>query len=157
MEIIKNFMTRNRCYSNPKKIKIEKLVLNSLGVAQPNANILIRSWDTTEAVVSIHAFIMDHQIIQTLPWDYKAWHVGSGKNGSYNNCTIGVEICEPSGHKYNGSTMIGYDVAKNAQYFADVYENAVVLFAHLCKEYKLDPIKDILCHSEVYKLGYGSN
>ncbi len=157
MNIVKNFMARNRCYTNPVKIKIEKLVLHSLGVAQPNANVLIRSWDTAEAGVSIHAFIMDNQIIQTLPWNYKAWHIGSGSKGSYNNCSIGVEICEPAGHKYNGGAMIGYDIVKNAEYFAAVYKNAVELFAYLCKEYKLDPLKDILCHSEVYKLGYGSN
>ncbi len=157
MDIKKNLMTKNRCYTNPVKIKVEKLVLHSLGVAQPNANVLIRSWDTAEAPVSVHAFIMDNQIIQTLPWDYKAWHVGSGSKGSYNNCAIGVEICEPAGHKYNGGTMIGYDVVKNAEYFAAVYKNAVELFAHLCKEYNLDPLNDIYCHSEVYKLGYGSN
>jgi N-acetylmuramoyl-L-alanine amidase CwlA len=157
MEIIKRYLTKNRCYTNPVKIKIEKLVLHSLGVAQPNANVLIRSWDSADAGVSIHAFVMDHQIVQTLPWDIKAWHVGSGKNGSYNNCSIGVEICEPSGHKYNGGTMVGYDVDKNAEYFKAVYNNAVELFAFLCKQYDLDPLKDILCHCEVFKLGYGSN
>ena len=46
---------------------------------------------------------------------------------------------------------------KNATYFEKVYNNAVELFAYLCEEFKLDPIKDILCHSEVYQLGYGSN
>ena len=46
---------------------------------------------------------------------------------------------------------------KNEKYFTDVYKNAVELFAMLCHEFKLDPIKDILCHSEVYQLGYGSN
>lgn len=157
MKINKVYMTRNRCYTSPTKIKPTKLVLHSLGVAQPNANVLINSWDKQTAGVSIHAFVMDNQVIQTLPWDYKGWHVGKGDKGSYNSCAIGVEICEPSGHKYNGGTMIGYDIAKNASYFAKVYNNAVELFAYLCKEYCLDPNKDILCHSEVYRLGYGSN
>lgn len=157
MDIKKNLMTKNRCYTNPVKIKVEKLVLHSLGVAQPNANVLINSWNNQTASVSVHAFVMDNQIIQTLPWDYKAWHVGSGSKGSYNSCAVGVEICEPDGHKYNGGTMIGYDVVKNAEYFAAVYKNATELFAYLCKEYNLDPLKDIYCHSEVYKLGYGSN
>lgn len=157
MNLVARYMTKNRCYTNPTKIKPTKLVLHSLGVAQPNANVLINSWDRQTAGVSIHAFVMDNQVIQTLPWDYKAWHVGKGDKGSYNSCAIGVEICEPSGHKYNGGTMIGYDIAKNASYFAKVYNNAVELFAYLCKEYCLDPDKDILCHSEVYRLGYGSN
>jgi N-acetyl-anhydromuramyl-L-alanine amidase AmpD len=157
MNITKRYMTMNRCYTNPTKINVTKLVLHSLGCAQPNANVLIDSWNNAEAGVSIHAFIMDTGIIQTLPWDYKAWHVGKGSKGSYNSCSIGVEICEPSGHKYNGGTMVNYDVKKNAEYFAKVYMNAVELFAFLCKENNLDPMKDIVCHSEVHQLGYGSN
>lgn len=157
MNITKRFMTKNRCYVNAIKIKVEKLVLHSLGCAQPNAQVLIDKWDNAEASVCVHGFIQDNMIIQTLPWDYRAWHVGSGKNGSYNSCSIGIEICEPLGHKYNGGAMVGYDIKKNAEYFAKVYENAVELFARLCHDYKLDPFKDIVCHSEVFKLGYGSN
>lgn len=157
MNLVKRFITKNRCYTNAKKIKVEKLVLHSLGVAQPNANVVINNWDNQTASVSVHAFVMDNQVIQTLPWDYKAWHVGSGKNGSWNSCSIGVEICEPSGHKYNGGQMVGYDVKKNEAYFNKVYNNAVELFAYLCKEFGLDPLKDIYCHCEVHKLGYGSN
>jgi len=157
MKIVKRYMTKNRCYTNAKNIKVEKLVLHSLGVAQPNANVVINNWDNQTASVSVHAFVMDNQVIQTLPWDYTAWHVGSGKSGSWNNCSIGVEICEPAGHKYNGGQMVNYDVAKNAEYFNKVYNNAVELFAYLCKEFGLDPLKDIYCHCEVHKLGYGSN
>lgn len=157
MNLIQRYMTKNRCYTNPIKIKPTKLVLHSTGVAQPNANVFINSWDNQDAGKSVHAFIMDNQVIQTLPWDYKGWHVGTGTKGSYNNNAIGVEICEPAGHKYNGGTMVNYDIKKNATYFAKVYNNAVELFAYLCKEYKLDPLKDIQCHCEVYKLGYGSN
>jgi N-acetylmuramoyl-L-alanine amidase CwlA len=150
-------MTKNRCYSRPVKLKVQKLVLHSLGVAQPNAYVLINSWDNQEADKCVHAFIMEHEVIQTLPWDRKGWHVGSGSKGSWNSCSIGIEICEPSGHKYNGGTMVGYDVKKNSAYFAAVYNNAVELFAFLCKEHNLNPIEDVYCHSEVNKLGYGSN
>lgn len=157
MQLIKKYLTKNRCYTNPKKIKVTKLVLHSLGVAQPNAQVLIDSWNNEEAGVSVHAFIEEDRVIQTLPWDCKGWHIGKGTKGSWNDCSIGVEICEPRGHTYQGGTMIGYDVKKNTEYFAKVYENAVELFARLCHDFKLDPDEDILCHSEVYKLGYGSN
>lgn len=157
MKITKNYLTKNRCFTNAKKIKITKLVLHSLGVAQPNADVLIKSWNSPLKSVCVHAFIETDRIIQTLPWDYKAWHVGKGKNGSYNDCAIGVEICEPKGHTYKGSTMINYDIKANESYFKKVYNNAVDLFAYLCDLYNLNPLKDIYCHSEVYKLGYGSN
>jgi N-acetylmuramoyl-L-alanine amidase CwlA len=157
MKATPRFMTKNRCYTNAIKLKPTKLVLHSLGVAQPNANVLINSWNNQTEDKCVHAFIMEHEIIQTLPWNYKAWHVGKGPKGSWNSCAIGVEICEPSGHKYNGGTMVNYDVKKNATYFEAVYNNAVELFAYLCKEYSLEPLKDIYCHCEVNKLGYASN
>lgn len=157
MKIELNYLKKNRCYINPTKIKPTKLVLHSLGVAQPKCDGVINSWNNATASVSVHAFVEAERIVQTLPWDYRGWHVGSGKNGSYNTCAIGVEICEPKGHTYNGGTMINYNVAANKEYFDKVYNNAVDLFAHLCLIYDLSPTKDILCHSEVYKLGYGSN
>lgn len=157
MKITQRFMTHNRCFTNQVNIKVEKLVLHSLGVAQPNANVLINSWDNQEADKCVHAFIMEHEIIQTLPWNYKGWHVGTGSKGSWNNCAIGVEICEPAGHKYIGGTMVEYNILKNEAYFTAVYCNAVELFADLCRKYKLDPLKDIYCHCEANKLGYASN
>lgn len=157
MKITKKLITNNRCYSNPFKIQVKKLVLHSTGVAQPCADGMIKSMNTKEKSVSVHAFIETDRIIQTLPWDYKGWHVGVGPKGSYNPCSIGVELCEPYGHKYKGGTMIGYDIKKNAAYFDKVYSNAVELFAKLCITYNLNPIKDIVCHSEAHALGYASN
>lgn len=157
MNLTKNYLKKNRCYTNAIKINPTKLVLHSLGVAQPSADVLIKNWNTKEASVCVHAFVETDRVIQTLPWDYKGWHVGKGSKGSWNGTSIGVEICEPKGHTYKGGTMVGYDVVRNAVYFNRVYNNAVELFAYLCEEFSLDPMKDILCHSEVHRLGYGSN
>lgn len=156
-KIIKKLLTKNRCYTNPVKIQIKKLVLHSPGVAQPDSTGMRKTMDAKTAEKSVHAFVEAGQIIQTLPWDYKAWHVGVGNKGSYNACAIGVEVCEPAGHKYNGGTMVGYDAKKNAAYFEKVYDNAVGLFAQLCITYDLNPMKDIVCHSEAHALGYASN
>lgn len=157
MNPTKQFLTKNRCYTKAIKIKPKKLVLHSLGVAQPNADVLIKNWNNSTASVCVHGFIEADRVIQTLPWDYKGWHVGKGSLGSWNGNSIGIEICEPAGHKYKGGSMIDYDVARNADYFNKVYWNAINLFADLCEKYSLDPLKDIFCHSEVHALGYGSN
>lgn len=157
MDIIKKFMTKNRCYSSPVTITVKKLVLHSLGVAQPNSDSIFNTMNTSTASVSVHGFIEAERVIQTLPWNYRAWHVGSGIKGSYNSQAIGIEICEPKGHGYNGGTMVNYDVKANTEYFNKVYNNAVQLFAYLCEQFKLDPINDIVCHCEAYSLGYGSN
>lgn len=45
---------------------------------------------------------------------------------------------------------------QQTEYFKKVYSNAVDLFAYLCKEIGGSP-KDIICHSEGYKLGIASN
>jgi N-acetylmuramoyl-L-alanine amidase len=157
MDIIQKYMTKNRCYSSPVTITVKKLVLHSLGVAQPDSDIIFNKMNTDSSRISVHGFIEADRIIQTLPWNYKGWHVGSGKKGSYNNFAIGIELCEPKGHTYNGGTMVDYNVSANKAYFTKVYNNAVQLFAMLSKELELDPLKDIVCHCEVYSLGYGSN
>jgi N-acetylmuramoyl-L-alanine amidase CwlA len=100
--------------------------------------------------VCVHAFIgkLENGSIatyQTLPWNHRAWHAGSGKKGSANDTHISFEICE--------------DNLKDKKYFDAVYKEAVELTAMLCKKYKLDPLADgvVICHSEGYKRGIASN
>lgn len=81
------------------------------------------------------------EVIQTLPWNWRGWHAGSGKNGSANNTHISFECCEPAGHTYQNGKMVGYDVEKNEAYFQDIYRNAVELSAMLCRQYRLDPME----------------
>ena len=75
---------------------------------------------------------------QTLPWNHRGWHAG----GNANNTHIGFEICE--------------DDLTGTSYFSAVYKEAVELCVYLCKQYGLTE-KDIICHSEGYKLGIASN
>lgn len=91
--------------------------------------------------------------VQTMPWNYKPWGCGSGKNGSCNNGWIQFEICE--------------DDLKNKEYFNAVYKEACEITAYLCKTYGIDPkgtvkvgnqnVPTILCHYDSYKYGLGSN
>ena len=78
--------------------------------------------------VCVHAFIgklADGTIAtyQTLPWDHRGWHCGSGSKGSGNNTHISFEICE--------------DGLTDSAYFNKVYNEAVELCAYLCKQYGL--------------------
>jgi hypothetical protein len=91
--------------------------------------------------------------VQTMPWDYRPWGCGSGRNGSCNNGWIQFEICE--------------DSLSDKSYFNKVYNEACELTAYLCKMFNIDPngtilmngirIPTILDHAESYKLGFGSN
>jgi hypothetical protein len=66
---------------------------------------------------------------------------GYAKNAN-NTGYIGFEICE--------------DGLTDASYFNAVYMEAVELCVYLCKQYGLTE-KNIICHSEGYKLGIASN
>ena len=117
-------------------------------------NVFLKAWNTASVSKCVHAFVTEDKVVQTLPWNYNGWHA----EGVANKTHIGFEILEPSGFQYKcGTNMIGYDVEKNQTYFNNVYRNAVELCAMLCQEFDLDPMHDILCHSEGSKIGIASN
>lgn len=95
-------------------------------------------------------------VYQALPWDYRCWLSGSGKNGNANNLGyIGFEICE--------------DSTENEQYFDEaVRDKAVLLTAYLCqkicvtpweviKETPSGPAYAVMDHSELHKIGLASD
>ena len=95
-------------------------------------------------------------VYQALPWDYRCWLSGSGKNGNANNLGyIGFEICE--------------DNTENEQYFNEaVRGKAVLLTAYLCQQIGVTPwevIKEtpsgpayaVMDHSELHKIGLASD
>lgn len=157
MEIVKSIMTNNPCYVAGRKIEVKGLMLHSVGCSQPSANAFIKSWNKiTYARACVHAFIDANSgvVYQTLPWNHRGWHCG--KSG--NNTHIGVEMCEPAEIKYTGGssfTCSNFEKAREAT--KKTYESAVALFAFLCKEYDLNPMTDIVSHSEGYKKGISSN
>lgn len=154
------FLTKNDCYKAGKTLNVQGLMLHSTGAPNTKlsryvgpddgllgANRYGNHWNQPTPdgrQVCVHGFIgelKDGSIAtyQTLPWTMRGWHAG----GSANNTHIGVEICE--------------DNLCDGTYFHEVYQEAVELFAMLCKEFNLDPLKNIICHAEGYKQGIASN
>lgn len=169
MKFVENFLTRNPCYganmSNAddryttfQRRGPQGLVLHSIGVAQPSSSGFLTRWDSPSYDrACVHGFIDANTgtIYQTLPWNFRAWHVG----GSANNTHVGVEMCEPSAIKYtSGAKFTITDKDKAFKQCETAYKAAVELFAYLCNKYKLDPLKDgvILSHNECGKRGIGS-
>jgi N-acetylmuramoyl-L-alanine amidase len=156
MDLRKRILTKNDCYKAGKTIKVKGLMLHSTGANNPNLsryvdapeldNISSNHWNQPTPggrQVCVHGFIgLDQNdkvaTYQTLPWNHFGW----GGGGSSNSTHIHVEICE--------------DNLKDEKYFADVYREAVELFAYLCKEFDLTE-KDIITHSEGFKKGIASN
>ena len=54
-------------------------------------------------------------------------------------------------------SFLAYDPVEVQDYFAAAWGRAVALTAHLCETYGLDPMTDVLDHSEGHALGIASN
>lgn len=158
MKIIQSILTANRCYVAGRKIKVDGLMLHSVGCPQPSALVFIKNWNRPDAAdVCVHAFIDANtgDVHQTLPWNHRGWHAG----GSANNTHIGVEMCEPNCIKYgSGAKFTCSNLPVARAMVQRTYDTAVQLFAHLCKEFNLDPLADgvIISHKEGGKRGIAS-
>ncbi len=163
MNIVESILTKNLCYTAERKITIKGLMLHSVGCPQPKASAFISSWNSASHNNScVHGFIDGETGVayQTLPWNHRGWHCGSGINGSGNNTHIGVEMCEPACIKYtSGANFTCSDKATAKAVAERTYKAAVELFAYLCQEYNLDPTADgvIISHREGHARGIASN
>ena len=172
MTLFTCILTANDCYKTRQTIKPKGVMVHSTGAnntmlrryvqplkgdadyaaliaklgVNPNGN----SWNRSGTNACVHGFIgklADGSIAsaQTLPWNWRGWHAGTGTSGgSANNTHISFEICE--------------DGLTDPAYFKLVYREAVELTAYLCRQYGLDPLADgvVICHSEGYRRGVAS-
>jgi hypothetical protein len=156
MKLTQYYLTKNDCYKAGRKIKVKGLMLHSTGAnntklsryINPDDGVLgdnpnNNDWNRRGISKCVHGFIGKDKngtirTYQTLPWDHRGWHAG----GKANDTHIGVEICE--------------DDLTHDFYFNAVYQEAVELFAYLCKKFNLTE-KDIIDHSEGRKKGIASN
>ncbi len=156
MKIIQSILTKNPCYTAGKKITVKGLMLHSVGCPQPSASVFTKQWNRADYDrACVHAFIDGNNgnVYQTLPWNHRGWHGG----GKCNDTHIGVEMCEPACIKYTGgSTFTCTDTATARAVVQRTYDTAVALFAHLCKQYNLDPMTDIISHREGANKGIAS-
>lgn len=161
MKLVQNYLTKNPCYKAGKTIQVKGLMLHSIGVNQPDAKVLLKSWnDPGYNAACVHGFIdaNDGIVYQTLPWTMRGWHCGR----SGNNTHIGVEMCEPKGIRYyRGSSKfeVTGDVGEVIKQVQTTYHSAVELFADLAIQFNLNPLAPgvILSHHEGYLVGIASN
>ena len=173
MRLIKCILTANDCYKAGRTITPKGVMVHSTGANNPlvaryvqpvegqsneaqlkaeiGGNRNANDWNHPGLDVCTHAFVgklADGGVgtVQTLPWNHRGWHAGTGTSGgSANNTHIAFEICE--------------DDLTDEGYFRKVYQEAVELAAMLCKTYNLNPLADgvVICHSEGYQRGVASN
>lgn len=163
MNLHQRILTYNDCYLRGQTIRPRGVMVHSTGANNPNLSRYVgpddgllgqnpnnNHWNMSGVGACVHAFIgrlADGSIAsyQTLPWNWRGWHCGSGRNGSANNTHMSFEICE--------------DGLSDPAYFAAVYQEAAELTAYLCELYGLDPLEDgvVICHQEGYRRGVASN
>lgn len=173
MRLIKCILTANDCYKAGRTITPKGVMVHSTGANNPlvaryvqpvegqtneaqlkaeiGGNRNANDWNNGGLDVCVHAFVgklADGGVgtVQTLPWNHRGWHAGTGTSGgSANNTHIAFEICE--------------DALTDQGYFQKVYQEAVELTAMLCKTYNLNPLADgvVICHCEGYQRGIASN
>jgi hypothetical protein len=165
MNLHKLIFTENDCYKAGRKMTVKGICVHSTGANNPNLRRYVgpddgllgknqynNHWNTAKPggrQVCVHAFIgklADGSVAtyQTLPWDMRGWHGGSGSKGSVNDGWISFEICE--------------DGLTDKAYFEKIYAEAVDLCAYLCKLYNIKPESpSLICHCEGHKLGMASN
>ena len=158
MNLIQNYLTESGCYKAGKHITVQGLMIHSVGCPQPKADAFMKNWNRADANACVHAIIEPGgNVYQILPWEHRGWHCG----GSANNTHIGVEMTEPATIKYtSGAAWVETGDGKNTKaHVLATYRYAVELFAHLCKQFHLDPMADgvIISHSEGCRRGIASN
>ncbi len=158
MNLIQNYLTESGCYKAGKHITVKGLMIHSVGCPQPKADVFMKNWNRAEASACVHAIVEpDGDVYQILPWNHRGWHCGGGANNTH----IGVEMTEPATIKYTGGsnwTETGEGESTKNHVLA-TYRYAVELFAHLCQQFRLDPLADgvVISHSEGCKRGIASN
>lgn len=163
MNLHKLILTENECYKVGRTITPRGILVHSTGANNPTLkryvnpndgllgkNLYNNHWNQFRPAgrqVCVHGFIgkLENGTVatyQTLPWNYRGWHGGSGANGSVNNTHISFEMCE--------------DGLNDVVYFNKIYKEATELCAYLCKLYNLNE-KTIIGHYEGHQLGIASN
>lgn len=160
INIVKAFATKNKCYRMATPLTPQGIMLHSIGVPQPNAAVMARSYNQYQPggqSVCVHGFIQrDGTYYQTLPYTMRAWHCCGAANATH----IGIEMTEPASIVYTGHGAEWRDLnpAATEAHVRGTYAAAVELFAQLCEQYALDPLEDgvIISHAEGAARGIAS-
>lgn len=143
LKIVKNYLTKNRCYQqNVKRIPIG-IQLHTIGTGQGTAQAVADYWNQPSVSACVH-YIVDcdkkGRVLATLPEDVYAW----ADAGYGNRRLITFEICESDSIRYTGGA--NYTVLDESKFKADIlrgYNTAVLLCADICRRYGWDPKKKL--------------
>lgn len=120
-ETVVAYTTKNDGYQKNGSLQVKGLMLHSTATPGIMALEFRERFNKPGLEKSIHGFLDDACYVQCMPYEKKAGHCRYAGNSTH----IGIELCEPK------------EWQTDAVYFAKVYENAVALFAQLCRQFDL--------------------
>lgn len=132
-KIERNYVTNVLARSRQKINKVKFLVSHETANENANADAHYIYFQNILMSASAHTFIDDKKILEIIPLNEKAWHVMYQKDkkslglGAANDNAIGIELCRPGN-------------------FKAAYDRYVWYHAYLCKQYGLQPRKNITAH-----------
>ena len=139
LKIIKNFLTKNRCYQQNVKRAPIGIQLHTIGTAQGTAQSVADYWNQASVSACV-TYVVDcdteGKVLQLLPEDVRSW----ADAGYGNDNLITFEICESDFMRYTGGA--NYSVANRKNFESDImrgYNTAVLLCADICRRYGWDP------------------
>lgn len=161
IEIKENLLTNSPCYKDGRRITPGGGMLHSIGCPQPDPKVIANNFSVSTGAC-VHAVVGKAAVVlQLLPWNFRAWHCGSGSNGSGNNSLISIEMTEPATIKYTGSSswIETGDGSNTKAHVLATYANAVQFFAYICKKYGFNPENSnvLMSHREGHTKGIASN
>lgn len=135
--IEQDFIPMNRRNRPMKKLNLKFITIHDTANPGKGADArahakYLKSRSAEERRVSVHAFVDDKRVVQTLPWDEVAYHTGTNEG---NLTSIGIEICE----NVDGNRAIAE-------------ENAARLVAMLLKKFNL-PLSAVRTHQSWMQYG----
>lgn len=161
IEIKENLLTNSPCYRDGRRITPAGGMLHSIGCPQPDPKVIANNFSVSTGAC-VHAVVGKAAVVlQLLPWNFRAWHCGSGSKGSGNNSLISIEMTEPATIKYTGgsSWIETGDGSNTKAHVLATYANAVQFFAYICKKYGFNPENSnvLMSHREGHAKGIASN
>lgn len=148
-QITERFLTPNE-YTRPMRrlLSVDLLVLHWVQLAGGTNEGLFKWFDQDAPAQkrhgSTHFGIDDNGIVQFMPLTEMAYHVGAKTYTEWKWAVFG--------DKYPNAHAIGVELNHidwDGRFSDKVLEKAVELFAWLCREYNLDPMKHIARHFDV--------
>jgi len=139
MKTIRNYYTKNRCYTNNRNFKKVGGIVHSTATPGVGAEAFQKRWNNPTIAKAVHAFVDDKVAVECLPDTRQAWHIATTQG---NNYYYGFEICEDLNH--------------DRGYFLDAYKNAVEHAVNVSKRMGWTG-KDWFGHAEAHKMGFASN